>query len=1114
MGGRSRPDTKKGAEDRDVTALKQYKRLMRLRSDTKLALDEGIRELREHALKTARIPDLSKKEVEIATAEEKQRRKELRKLKMTEVQTTRSGIRKRNRGKEVSHIEKFDQIMELCDAYILTDKAHKTPRKSQESIENKSSLRRDNENDSESSDELTRTESSLIRMHKTPPYLAGTLRQYQVDGVNWMLNLHQNCLSGILADEMGLGKTFQTIALISYLKYTKKLPGPHLVICPRSILGNWNREFARWSPGIKPFVFHGNKSERKKLRKQLTGDLNSDVVLTTWEQVNLELGSFKKVEWNFLILDEGHKIKNEESTVATNVRKLKCTSRLLITGTPLQNNLKELWALLNFLMPALFRYADEFEGWFDTAAGTSDNRVMDRLHQMLKPFMLRRIKTEADAEIPPKKEVYVACKLSKMQRLWYQTILARDTELVNDSDNIKANNATALKNIMMQLRKCCNHPYLFDGAEEPPFITDENIIKNSGKMIILDKLLNKLLSEPKETRQKILIFSQMTKVLDIINDYLTFRKYRFCRLDGSTPGEMRDLQMNDFNSPNTDKQIFILSTRAGGLGINLQSASVVILFDSDWNPQQDLQAMDRAHRIGQKRPVTVFRFITEGTMEERMYQRAMKKLYLDAIVVQRGNLQNRKANDNLTSDEVKGMIRWGAAAIFKNDNEDIENVDIDAIISMGAKFQSEVETNLEKSQQKSLESFNLGIEEGNMYEFEGIDYTERPTKTIYIKTKSQAQISPDLQTSLKEFGAVVRFLISPEQHKAVVTFRTIDEAVVAMAEANGKILTGCEDNLILNYGSKATIVTQSMKMDIEKQLAEIEAQKRKQASAQRPENHSTNQQVIQKPRGLVLPKLEKMHPWQFFDKDRIEDLHEQHCQKLVAEKNGNPDAGDLFTDKDAEELQKLKEEGFPEWNHRMLMKLVDVSSKLGRDSAEEVAESVERPLDEVIRYIKSFWEHGPHTLERFELFRKRIAAGEATAMKTKETRLALKKRFENTKNQNPFSPTTALDKSIVRTLPSNLVDRYSLCYSYAANNNWQSVTNKLRSTPELFFDLTAQTKNPTRFATVKKLQNDIHVSEKNKKSPPATAAVKRAKPDPEGESKAKKRAPKPKGKKK
>eukprot|EP01060_Flectonema_neradi_P007214 TRINITY_DN15002_c0_g1_i1.p1 TRINITY_DN15002_c0_g1~~TRINITY_DN15002_c0_g1_i1.p1 ORF type:complete len:1113 (+),score=244.13 TRINITY_DN15002_c0_g1_i1:70-3408(+) len=1111
MGKRTRPDSKKGAAERDEAALKQYKRILLLRGNSKLALDEGIQELRNEALKSTTIPEISQAVYDKAMEMEKIRRKELRKLKITEVQATRSDIRKRSRDRTVGTIEKFEQIMELCDAYVLTEKGHKTPRKSQGTPSKASPATRRHEktkDDTDSDDEpLVRSSSMVTRMHKTPPYLAGTLRQYQVDGVNWMLDLHQNCLSGILADEMGLGKTFQTIALLSFLKYSLKLPGPHLVICPRSILGNWNREFARWSPGMRPFVFHGSKPERRALRKRLVNNLNADVVLTTWEQVTLELSAFKKINFEYLILDEGHKIKNDESTIATNVRKLKCVSRLLITGTPLQNNLKELWALLNFLMPSIFRDNDDFEGWFDTAAGTSESKVMDRLHKMLKPFMLRRIKTEADAEIPPKKEVYVACKLSKMQRTWYQTILARDTELVNDDDGVRASTTSALKNIMMQLRKCCNHPFLFEGTEEPPFITDESIVKNSGKMIILDKLLAKLLSEPKETRQKILIFSQMTRVLDILSDYLEYRNYRYCRLDGGTPGEQRDLQMNDFNSPNTDKQIFILSTRAGGLGINLQSASVVILFDSDWNPQQDLQAMDRAHRIGQKRPVTVYRFITEGTMEERMYQRAMKKLYLDAIVVQQGNLQNRKANDNLSSEEVKGMIRWGAAAIFKNNDEDIENVDIDKIIEMGAKFQSQVEKDLEKSQQKSLQNFNLGIDEGNMYEFEGVDYTDRPTKTIYIRTDGLVPIDPVLEQSLKKYGKVIRFLISPERNKAVVTYKTLDEAVNAMSGAQNQILEGCSGKLALNYGSKATIVTEVMKMDIERHLAEVEEQKRKEAIAQRTTTEQTEEYSAQKGKGPTLPKLEKMHPWQFFDVERIEDLHEMKVQKLIARHHKDPTADEKFTEEDEKELEKLKSEGFPDWNHRMMMKMVDISSKLGRDCSDEVAEALHKPKEEVARYIAAFWEQGPHTLERFELFKKRITAGEVAAARTRDIRSALKKKFDATKGHNPYSPTATLGK-LSKVLPNNIVERYALCYSYATNNNWQAVANKIRCTPELFFDLTAQTKTSARFAGVKKLQSDAHAIEKNKKAPPPSIdTIKRQKNEPE-ESKAKKRMPK------
>ncbi|VEL29094.1 unnamed protein product, partial [Protopolystoma xenopodis] len=341
-----------------------------------------------------------------------------------------------------------------------------------------------------------------------------------------------------------------------------------------------------------------------------------------------EKGVLRKFNFLYLIIDEAHRIKNEKSKLSEIVREFRSQNRLLLTGTPLQNNLHELWALLNFLMPEMFYNAEMFDELFNNSSVEEENLV-SRLHSVLRPFLLRRIKADVEKKLPPKKETKIYIGLSKLQRELYTKLLLKDIDIVNSTGN--KIEKVRLLNILMQLRKCCNHPYLFDGVEPgPPYTTTEHIVNNCGKMILLDKLLSKL----QQQGSRVLIFSQMTRMLDILEDYCLWREFEYCRLDGSTPHEIRQVSIDEFNRPGSTKFLFMLSTRAGGLGINLATADVVIIYDSDWNPQVDLQAMDRAHRIGQTKAVRVFRMITDHTIEERIIMRAEMKLRLDNLVIQ------------------------------------------------------------------------------------------------------------------------------------------------------------------------------------------------------------------------------------------------------------------------------------------------------------------------------------------------------------------------------------------------------------------------------------------------------------------------------------------------
>uniref|UniRef100_A0A665UE28 SWI/SNF related, matrix associated, actin dependent regulator of chromatin, subfamily a, member 5 n=1 Tax=Echeneis naucrates TaxID=173247 RepID=A0A665UE28_ECHNA len=608
--------------------------------------------------------------------------------------------------------------------------------------------RTEQEEDEELLNESTKTTNVCARFDESPSYIkTGKMRDYQIRGLNWLISLYENGINGILADEMGLGKTLQTIALLGYMKHYRNIPGPHMVLVPKSTLYNWMNEFKRWVPSLRAVCLIGDRDERTALIRDVLLPGEWDVCVTSYEMLIIEKAVFKKFNWRYLVIDEAHRIKNEKSKLSEIVREFKTTNRLLLTGTPLQNNLHELWALLNFLLPDVFNSSEDFDSWFDTNNCLGDQKLVERLHTVLRPFLLRRIKADVEKTLLPKKEIKMYVGLSKMQREWYTKILMKDIDILNSAGKM---DKMRLLNVLMQLRKCCNHPYLFDGAEPgPPYTTDLHLVVNSGKMAVLDKLLPKM----KEQGSRVLIFSQMTRMLDILEDYCMWRNYGYCRLDGQTPHEERQISINAYNEPNSSKFIFMLSTRAGGLGINLATADVVILYDSDWNPQVDLQAMDRAHRIGQQKQVRVFRFITENTVEERIVERAEMKLRLDSIVIQQGRLVDPSAN-KLGKDEMLSIIRHGATHVFASKESEITDDDIDAILERGERKTMEMKERLSSLGESSLRNFTMDTENSSVYTFEGEDYrekkkVERPTSAstsnCFLPTAPRPPKQPNVQ---------------------------------------------------------------------------------------------------------------------------------------------------------------------------------------------------------------------------------------------------------------------------------------------------------------------------------------------------------------------------------
>ncbi|KAF8601203.1 SNF2 family DNA-dependent ATPase [Ceratobasidium sp. AG-I] len=576
---------------------------------------------------------------------------------------------------------------------------------------------------------------------ESPSYVrGGTMRSYQIQGLNWMTALHHNGLNGILADEMGLGKTLQTISFLGYLKHYKGVKGPHLVVVPKSTLQNWAREFGHWVPDFNVVLLQGTKEERADIitSRILTQDF--EILITSYEICLREKNSLKKFSFEYIVIDEAHRIKNADSLLAQIVRAFTSRGRLLITGTPLQNNMRELFALLNFICPEVFSDYDDLDSFLHKDVQDSADKegeeeggekkvmtdeeksaaVVAALHKILRPFLLRRVKSDVEKSLLPKKEVNIYVGLTDMQRKWYRSVLEKDIEAVNGLTGGKKEGKARLMNIVMQLRKVTCHPYLFDGAEPgPPYTTDEHLIDNAGKMVILDKLLKRM----KSKGSRVLIFSQMSRVLDILEDYCLFRSYQYCRIDGGTAHEDRISAIDEYNKPGSEKFIFLLTTRAGGLGINLTSADIVVLYDSDWNPQADLQAMDRAHRIGQTKQVYVYRFITEGSVEERMLERAAQKLRLDQLVIQQGRTTINKAANK---EELLDMIQHGAEKIVNStDNMLIDN-DIEAIIAHGESRTAELNSKYEGLNLDDLSNFKS---ENMIQTWEGEDFQNK-RKTI------------------------------------------------------------------------------------------------------------------------------------------------------------------------------------------------------------------------------------------------------------------------------------------------------------------------------------------------------------------------------------------------
>ncbi|KAH9009313.1 SNF2-family ATP dependent chromatin remodeling factor snf21 [Lactarius hengduanensis] len=611
-----------------------------------------------------------------------------------------------------------------------------------------------------------------------PALLTGAkLKDYQLEGVAWMVSLWENGISGILADEMGLGKTIQTIAFIAYLRV--RIEAPFLVVCPLSVLHNWIDEFTRFAPEIPVCMYHGSPDERAELRRtsmalsrkqetllkkkqptrtkkrRLTKRRDTDededdvieiatddedlttqkssfpVVITTYEMIIKDRKHLARYDWGQVIVDEGHRLKNMDSILMREIKKYPSAGRLLLTGTPLHNNLAELWSLLNFILPELFDDVAAFQDSFkiptlSNGLAESGNTVLiHKLHEILRPFLLRRLKVDVERSLPPKKEYVLYAPLTERQREVYDAVvkgclrgmlagvrsgqdererehqrIAREIEEDEKQGRVgirtrksrvslaptvadlgaehqlkakmKEINNMHLQNVVMQLRKVCSHPILFEGPRMHQHVMDDELVDASGKMMVLERLLDALFARG----HKVLVFSQFVTMLDVIEDWAHECKgWQLCRIDGSTGPLERRAEMDRFqkggDAPDAPR-LFLLSTRAGGLGINLTAADTVVFYDQDWNPQMDLQAQDRAHRIGQTRPVLIFRLVSRHTIESKILQRASEKRQLEALVIAKGKFKAPIGSNAKT--ETRQTIAEMAAHLLELEGEHIEVV--------------------------------------------------------------------------------------------------------------------------------------------------------------------------------------------------------------------------------------------------------------------------------------------------------------------------------------------------------------------------------------------------------------------------------------------------------
>ncbi|MCI4395573.1 hypothetical protein PGIGA_G00182170 [Pangasianodon gigas] len=598
-----------------------------------------------------------------------------------------------------------------------------------------------------------------IKFERQPEYLdstGGTLHPYQLEGLNWLRFSWAQGTDTILADEMGLGKTVQTAVFLYSLYKEGHSKGPFLVSAPLSTIINWEREFEMWAPDMYVVTYVGDKDSRavirenefsfednairggkKASRMKKEAAVKFHVLLTSYELITIDMAILGSIDWACLVVDEAHRLKNNQSKFFRVLNNYPLQHKLLLTGTPLQNNLEELFHLLNFLTPERF---SNLEGFLEEFADIAKEDQIKKLHDMLGPHMLRRLKADVFKHMPSKTELIVRVELSPMQKKYYKFILTRNFEALNTRGG---GNQVSLLNVVMDLKKCCNHPYLFPvAAMEAPKMPNgmydgSALTKSSGKLLLLQKMLRKL----KEGGHRVLIFSQMTKMLDLLEDFLENEGYKYERIDGGITGAMRQEAIDRFNAPGAVQFVFLLSTRAGGLGINLATADTVIIYDSDWNPHNDIQAFSRAHRIGQNKKVMIYRFVTKASVEERITQVAKKKMMLTHLVVRPG-LGSKTGS--MSKQELDDILKFGTEELFKDDGEGENKEEDSSVIHYDDKaIDRLLDRNQDATDDTELQSMNEYLSSFKVAQYVVKDEEDEEEEVQREIIKQEESVDPD-----------------------------------------------------------------------------------------------------------------------------------------------------------------------------------------------------------------------------------------------------------------------------------------------------------------------------------------------------------------------------------
>eukprot|EP01024_Parvocaulis_polyphysoides_P043035 TRINITY_DN3928_c0_g4_i1.p1 TRINITY_DN3928_c0_g4~~TRINITY_DN3928_c0_g4_i1.p1 ORF type:complete len:714 (+),score=99.52 TRINITY_DN3928_c0_g4_i1:319-2460(+) len=598
--------------------------------------------------------------------------------------------------------------------------------------------------------------------------------------------------------------------------------------------------------------------------------------------------------------------------------------------------------------------------------------------------------------LPKKKPFYIG--MSDLQKTYYKMLLQKDIEAING-----AGERSRLLNIVMQLRKCCNHPYLFQGAEPgPPYITGEHLITNSGKMVLLDKLLTRL----QQRDSRCLIFSQMTRVLDILEDFCIYRQYQYCRIDGNTSGYDRENAIDDFNREGSEKFVFLLSTRAGGLGINLATADIVILYDSDWNPQMDLQAMDRAHRIGQKKEVQVFRFCTEASIEEKVIEKAYKKLRLDALVIQQGRLTQN--NNKASKEDLLSMVRYGAELIFSSEASNITEQDIDAILTKGESATKELNQKMERFTEDAMKfSLDGGDTGANVYDYK--DPNENPNDTGVLKSL-----------------VADNWIEPPRRQRQRITNYSESDYYRQTLKLGGGSNTKSGDRGSGQAGPRLPKMPQ-----------------------------------LQDFQFYNIPRIIEL-----FEKEQAYELykHNQNIKKAAETEDGaaqpmetDGDAGEDgdqalgLTEEEMLEREQLLEEGFSNWNRRDFNAFIRACEKHGRHALDDICTEIEGKTEAEVRdYAQTFFQKYKQ-INEWERYMKQIEKGEEKIVRQEKIMAAIEKKMEI--YRNPWVEMRIIYGANKGKAYTEEEDRFLVCMlKQLGYGQWDELKSEIRKSPLFRFD--------------------------------------------------------------